>query len=492
MQKLVVFLLFCLPASVLAQSAGGVAGISGVVHDSSGAVLQNAMVVISSASQGQVRSLTTNDAGVFTAPGLIPGPGYQVTVNAQGFAAYELTNINLQVGQNVNLNVNMAVAQSTTSVQVSAVALLVDDSRADVSQVVGERDIMNLPINGRRVDQFVLDTPGVSNDATFGLLSFRGVAGNNAFLLDGNDNTEQFYDENAGRTRIASQVSADAVQEFQVVSANFSAEYGRAMGGVVNTVTKSGTNAFHGGAFYFLRSTGFDAHDPYSSFNPTEHRIQTGATVGGAIKKHKLFYFLSTDITRRNFPMTDSQVKVGVLNPTSQTWVGCGPPATPAQCQAINTLLPRFYGQIPRNADNDLYFGRLDYHLNDRNSLSASFNFLRWLSPNGIQTGLSSTTGAAITGNGDDTVSVRNGKLTWTYVPTSSLVNSFRYGLDTDRQADGFDQAELGGGLNYLDVSVGGVQLGPATYLPRVEPLETRNEFADDLTWTKGTHTVKV
>ena len=122
----------------------------------------------------------------------------------------------------------------------------------------------SLPINGRRVDSFVLLTPGVTNDATFGLLTFRGVAGNNSFLLDGNDNTEQFYDENAGRTRIQSQVSADAVQEFQVVSANFSAEYGRAMGGVVNTVTKSGGNAVHGSAFYFLRSTGFDAHDPYA------------------------------------------------------------------------------------------------------------------------------------------------------------------------------------------------------------------------------------
>jgi hypothetical protein len=492
MRKLVAFLLLSLPAPIFAQSAAGVAGLSGTVYDSSGAVVPNAKVVISSAAQGQVRATTTNEAGVFTAPALLPGPGYKVAVNASGFAPYQLTDIDLQVGQNLSLTVNVTVATETISVEVSAAVQLVDDTKTDVSQVVGEREIMNLPINGRRVDQFVLDTPGVTNDATFGLLSFRGVAGNNSFLLDGNDNTEQFYDENAGRTRIASQISADAVQEFQVVSANFSAEYGRAMGGVVNTVTKSGTNGFHGGAFYFLRSTGFDARDPYSVFNPTEHRIQTGATLGGPIVKDKLFFFLSTDITRRNFPMTDSQVKVGVVDQNAQTWVGCTLPATPAQCAAINPLLPRFYGQIPRTASNDLYFGRLDYHLNDRNTISASFNFLRWLSPNGIQTGLSSTTGAAITGNGDDTVSVRNGKLTWTYVPTSSLVNSFRYGLDTDRQADGFDQAELGGGLNYLDVSVGGVQLGPATYLPRVEPMETRNEFADDVTWTKGTHTVKV
>jgi outer membrane receptor protein involved in Fe transport len=486
-----------LPAVLLAQSAGGVSGITGTVRDASGSVVPNAKVVISSTNQGKLRSIQTNEAGVFTAPALLPGSGYQVTVTAPGFAEYDAKDLVLQVGQNLSLNVSLEVGQTATNVEVTAAAQLVEDTKTDVSQVVDNTEIMNLPINGRRVDSFVLNTPGVTNDSYFGLLSFRGVAGNNSFLLDGNDNTEQFYDENAGRTRIVSQISADAVQEFQVVSSNYSAEYGRAMGGVVNTVTKSGTNEYHGGAFYFLRSTGFDARDTFSAFNPTEHRIQTGGTLGGPIVKDKLFFFLSTDITRRNFPMSDSWVRVGIVNPTTETWVGCGLPATPAQCQAINALLPRFYGQIPRTADNDLYFGRMDYHLSDRNTLSASFNFLRWLSPNGIQTGLSSTTGAGITGNGNDSVAVRNGKLTWTSVPTNSMVNELRYGLDTDRQADTFNQAELGGGLGYLDVAVGGtssstnVQLGPATYLPRVEPLETRNEIADDLTWTKGTHTLK-
>jgi hypothetical protein len=480
-----------LASSCYAQAVGGLAGISGEVHDSSGSVVPNAKVVISAEGHGILRSLQTNGAGAFSAPALAPGPGYQVEVTANGFSTYDAKAINLEVGQNLNLGIALSVGSTTTSIDVNEAAQLLDDTKTDVSSVVGTRDIMNLPINGRRVDSFVLNTPGVTNDATFGLLTFRGVAGNNSFLLDGNDNTEQFYDENAGRTRIASQVSADAVQEFEVVSADFSAEYGRAMGGVVNTVTKSGTNQLHGTAFYFLRSTGFDAHDPYSSFNPTEHRIQTGGTVGGAIIKDKLFYFLSADITRRNFPFVDSQVKVGFVDTANKVWVGCALPATPAQCAAINTLLPRFFGQIPRTASNDLYFGRLDYHLNDKNTLSASFNFLRWLSPNGIQTGLSSTTGAGITGNGDDTVTVRNGKATWTYVPSGSLVNNFRYGLDTDRQADGFDQAELGGGLGYLDVSVAGVQLGPANYLPRVEPLEVRHEFADDVSWVRGHHTIK-
>jgi hypothetical protein len=488
--KLVAPLAVFVCASAFAQS-GGVATISGTVHDPSGSVVPNAKVVISSASQGQVRSITTNSAGVFSAAALIPGPGYTVAVTASGFAENDSRDIDLQVGANLNLNIALTVGQTATSVDVSSAAELLNDSKTDVSQVVGTREIADLPINGRRVDSFVLNTAGVTNDATFGLLTFRGVAGNNSFLLDGNDNTEQFYDENAGRTRIQSQVSADAVQEFQVVSANVSAEFGRAMGGVTNTVTKSGGNEVHGTGFYFLRSTGFDAHDPYSAFNPTEHRVQTGGTVGGAIIKNKLFYFLSADITRRNFPFVDSYVKAGVVDPVNQVWLGCAAPATPAQCAAINALLPRFFGQIPRTASNDLYFGRMDYHLNDRNTFSASFNFLRWKSPNGIQTGLSSTSGAGITGNGDDSVTVRNGKATWTSVIGSSFVNAFRYGLDTDRQADSFDTAELGGGLGYLDVSVNGIQLGPATYLPRVEPLEVRNEFADDVTWVKGKHTIK-
>ena len=323
-------------APIFAQSSAGVAGISGVVKDASGASVPNAKVVISSASQGQVRSLSTNDAGLFSAPALIPGAGYKVTVTAAGFNVYEADNLTLAVGQNLNLNVALAVGASTTEVDVSATAAMVDDTKSDVSTVVDNRQISELPVNGRRVDSFVLLTPGVTNDATFGLLSFRGVAGNNSFLIDGNDNTEQFYDENAGRTRIQSQISQDAVQEFQVVSSDYSAEYGRAMGGVVNTVTKSGGNDYHGSGFYYFRSTGFDARDSFAAFNPSERRVEGGASVGGKLIKDKLFFFLNFDLTHRNFPMVDSYVSATVLNPTTQSFIGCAAPATPAQCSAIN------------------------------------------------------------------------------------------------------------------------------------------------------------
>jgi len=495
---LVLYLFAC--TCLLAQT-GGVAGIAGTVHDATGAVVPNAKVVISTAAQGEIRSITTNDAGVFNAPSLVPGGGYKVTVTAPGFNTYEADKLVLEVGQSLNLNITMAVGTSTTQVEVSATAAMVDDTKNDVSKVVGGLQIQELPVNGRRVDSFALLVPGVSNDATFGLLTFRGVAGNNSFLIDGNDNTEQFYDENAGRTRIQSQISQDAIQEFQVVSDDYSAEYGRAMGGVVNTVTKSGSNDFHGTGFYYYRSTGFDARDPFAVFNgvginPSEKQVEGGATIGGRIIKDKLFFLLNFDLSHRLFPMVDSYVSAGVITTGSDTWAttgsqACGAPATPAQCAAINNLLPRFFGQIPRTDDNDLGFGRLDYHPSDKNTFTAEFNILRWWSPNGIQTGLSSTSGSGINGNGDDSVRVRNGKLGWNLVPASNFVNTFRFGVDTDRQADTFDAAELGSGLGYLDVSVDGVQLGPATYLPRVEPSETRYEFSDDANYIRGNHSLK-
>jgi len=492
----ITLLLLCAAASAFAQSAAGVGGISGVVRDPSGAVVPNAKVVIASDARGVVRTLSTNEAGVFSAPALIPGPGYKVTVSAPGFAPYEASGLELLVGQNMDLQVGLTVGQSASTVEVVGAAPIIEDTKTDVSGVVNEKAIMDLPINGRRVDTFVLLQPDVHQDGTFGLLSFRGVAGQNSFLIDGNDTTEQFYNENAGRTRIASQLSQDAVQEFQVVSANYSAEYGRAMGGVVNTVTKSGTNQVHGTAYWFFRNRTLNAHDPFAFVNPPEVRHQTGASIGGPLIKDKLFYFLNVDFTRRTFPMVDSLNTVAV-NPSTQSWIGCGtasgnqPAATAAQCAAINTLLPRFYGTIPRSLQGDLYFGRMDYHYSDRNNFSASFNYLRNSSPNGIQTGVSSTSGAALNSNGDDYVRVRNGRFTWTAIPTATIVNEFRWGWATDRQADTFDNSLLGQGLGLLQVSVNGTTLGPASYLPRVEPNEQRFQFVDNLTWTKGTHTIK-
>jgi hypothetical protein len=481
-----------------AQSTAGAAAISGVVRDPTGATVPGAKVLIAS-EQGTVREVNTNADGVFTASSLIPGSGYQVTVTATGFAAWVVKDVVLSVGQNLDLKADLKVATANTQVEVTGVAPLVEDTKTDLSQVVDSQQIVDLPINGRRVDNFALLSPGVTNDGNYGLLTFRGVANGNTFLLDGNDNTEQFYVENAGRTRVQSQISQDAVQEFQVVSANFSAEYGQASGGVVNTVTRSGTNDIHGAVYGFYRNDAMEARDPYSAIVAADSRTQAGASVGGAFVRDKFFYFFNTEETRRNDPLIDSVVRSGVIDSVNQVWVGCGtttggsttPLPTTAQCAAINALLPRFFGSFPRKVSEDTGFGRLDYHLSARNSLSASFNFMQFRSPDGLQnTLIASTTGQAINSNGNDYGHVKDGRLEWTSIPTSSLANEFRFGWMSDLEGDDPDLS-LVGPLGLLGVSVHSQSIGPINYLPRVEPRERRIEFADNAVWTKGTHTIK-
>src|SRR4029077_7679992 len=147
-------------------------------------------------------------------------------------------------------------------------------TKTEVSRVIRSTQILNLPINGRRVDTYVLLTPAVVPDGALGLVSFRGMAGGNSFLTDGNDTSNQFFDENAGRTKISTQISQDAVLEFQVLSSGYSAAYGRAAGGIINTVTRSGSNVPFGTAYWFFRNRDFNARDPYAAINPPERRHQ--------------------------------------------------------------------------------------------------------------------------------------------------------------------------------------------------------------------------
>ena len=181
-----------LPPAAFSQAAAGFGGISGIVRDSTGASVPNAEVVIDNGTKGVHRTLKTNEAGLFAAPALVPASGYTVKVTAAGFAPYD-ANVQVEVGQTVDLDIALGIATSATQVEVTAQAQVVDDTKTSLSQVIGTQEIVDLPINGRRVDSFVLLTPGVTSDGTFGLLTFRGIAGGNSFLVDGADTTEQFF-----------------------------------------------------------------------------------------------------------------------------------------------------------------------------------------------------------------------------------------------------------------------------------------------------------
>ncbi len=206
-------LMLCISAgTVWAQGAN--ASIGGTVLDASGSAVPEAEVTIENSSLGLERKVSTTGAGVFSAASLPPAMGYTVTVTKTGFTKYTVAPFDLAVGQQLGLSIVLAVAGTGTAVNdVTSDAPIVETTKTDVSGVVDSNQILNLPINGRRVDSFVLLQPGVTNDATFGLLSFRGQAGGNTFLTDGIDTTNTFYNENAGRTRTYN-ISQDAVQEF--------------------------------------------------------------------------------------------------------------------------------------------------------------------------------------------------------------------------------------------------------------------------------------
>ncbi len=488
-----------LPCLAFPQAAG-LAGISGVVRDASGAAVPGATVTVSNESKGVRRSLETNNSGIFAAPALVPASGYAVTVEKAGFGKYENKDIALAVGQNLDVPVTLNIGQTTTTVEVSANSAAVEDNKTDVSQVINTRQIMELPINGRRVDSFVLLSPAVVPDGTFGLVSFRGVAGHNSFLTDGNDTTNQFYNENAGRTRIASQISQDAVQEFQVISDNFAAEYGHAMGGVINTVTRSGQNQVHGTAYWFFRNRTLNARDRYASFNPPEYRHQSGGSIGGAIKKDKLFYFANIEYTYRNFPLISSVTLSPLFSPAGifqdvqpNGQPTCGAPASAAQCAVAKQFVSTHdFGVVPRTVDSRLGFGKIDWRPSDRNSFSFSVNALRWISPHGIQTQAVLTDGNGIGNNADSTVRTYYGRADWTSIVAPTIVNELRFGWFKDRLFDGaspdFITAQAGlAGLTVASVA----NLNYATSYPRLNPSENRFQYADNLSWTFGRHTTK-
>ena len=488
--------------------------ITGVVQDATGAVIPGAKVTVSNETRGITRNLEANQDGFFSAPSLTPTGGYAVKVEAQGFTLYERKNIELLVGQQLNLPIVLAVAGATQTVEVTDGAPIVETTKTGVSQVVTTAQIDNLPINGRRVDSFVLLTPGVTNDGTFGLVSFRGIAGGNSYLTDGNDTTNTFYNENAGRTRITTQISQDAVQEFQVLTNGYSAEFGRASGGVINTVTRSGGNGVHGTGYWFFRNQDFNALDRYTPpdpnnpsqpLRPEELRNQFGGSISGPIVKDKLFYFANVELTRRDFPLVNRLINPNLFNADGTLRqrdnagrLLCGDPAavprpaTSAECNAAFGILDRQFQTLDRSANSELGFGKIDWRPTDSDSFSFSLNYLRWISPNGIQTQAVLTNGNGIGNNANSTVRTRYGRAQWTRVVAPTAVNEFRFGWFKDRLFDDINPELIPPVTGRLGLTVAGqANLGTAIDYPRLNPSEQRFQFVDTLNWNIGRHNLK-
>ena len=272
------------------------------VKDPKGNVVAGASVTARDQAKGLERSAPNSSDGDYRVVALPPGQ-YTVSVQAPGFATVEAQNVTVTVGQMAELPVALSVAGGKETVTVNAEAELVETTRSSTTDTINQRRIDNLPINGRNYINFALtdsqvlrdNAPSIGAAPTSGLNISGQRARSNLVNVDGADAIDN------STNGVRSTVSQEAVQEFQIIPNSYAAEYGRASGGVVNIVTRSGSNDFHGDVFGFLRNRNFQAVNPFSNVsNPAYTRVQAGTAFGGAIKKDRTFYYFSYEVTRRH------------------------------------------------------------------------------------------------------------------------------------------------------------------------------------------------
>jgi hypothetical protein len=374
-RTLKVFSMSCV-ALLLAANCFGQGGVATGdlrvnVKDPSGNVVTNATVTVQDAAKGVARSATSDGEGGYSVRLLPPGT-YTVIVESKGFTKVQSTGVTVTVGGLVELPIALSVSGTKEIVEVTSQAELVETSRTSTTDTIGQRRIDNLPINGRNYINFTLtdsqivrdNAPNTGAAPTSGLNMSGQRARSNLVNVDGADATDNSVNG------VRSTVSQEAVQEFQIITNNYAAEYGRAAGGVVNIITRSGSNDFHGDVYGYLRNRNFQAVNPFSTVsNPAYTRVQAGVAFGGAIKKDKTFYYFAYEVTRRhetgfssigqnNFGLLDNvdlsnafalpggTIQQGV-NATAdqQTYFAQTLPAAEATLAGISPALAAGYGQ---------------------------------------------------------------------------------------------------------------------------------------------------
>ncbi|WP_419806214.1 carboxypeptidase regulatory-like domain-containing protein [Terriglobus sp.] len=474
----------------LGAQGGNQGTLQGTVIDASGALLPDAVVTVMNPARGTSVSVHTSDRGTFTLPAL-PVGFYNVTIEHAGFGTVERRNVDVEVGNRVDLPVTLPVAASAAVVEVTTGAPVVDIARTNVAESVNERAVANLPVLGRNFLDFVLLTPGVTRDVRGGDLSFAGQRGTlNSLTIDGADNNNTFYGQTLGRTgsgRAPYQFSQDAVQEFQVNTSTFAPEFGRAGGALINVVTKSGTNQFHGTGFEFYRDRSLNANDQVYSLQrnyflrglrstapikPGYHFHQFGGNVGGPVLHDKLFFFFDYDGQRNT---------VGI--PVALTIPSIAAP-TAAQTAAINYLTARS-GTYLTQFNQDVYLGKLDYRINAANLISARYNGQRFTGTNLENSG----TASAQEHTGNSNVNTDTFALELNTQFNQHFLNQLRGSYQRDNEpglanSQNAEAAVRQNGTTLLTV-------GRNNFSPRETTLH-RQQYADSISYIASTHTIKL
>ncbi len=496
-----VFCLFVLAAFAVAapaqtQITSGT--IQGVVTDEAGAVVPGATVEAKNLETNFSRMSVTDSEGRFTLLQLPPGR-YTVNVTQSGFAALNVEPFPVTVGQAISLDLKLQVSGVTERVTVAAIPT-VDTLKTESSTTLNAATVTNTPILGRKFEDLLTLTPGVSvvqgpdgDEITFA--GQRGIYNN--VSLDGGDYNNGFFGEQVGGQRAAIDITLEAVQEFQVIATGANAEFGRSAGGIINVITKSGTNEFHGSTFFFQRHEKMTSNasdgQPLTDFN----RQQFGGTVGGPIQKDRSFFFLAFEHVRENLTRANLSGQIGptpcpVAAPTilaNEALI-----AANADCQrlALTNFIRTSVGSeealpVLRPVRNTAFLAKLDWNVNSSNKLGVSYNFDH--SKNENQTFDVPTYGNSANGTeGPSKINVFNVNFFTFLSPTKVNEAHFTYGRE-ERPRNAVPSSLL------ADTAIGFVtnfRFGNPFFLqPNVDELIWRTHLKDNFSIVKGSHTIK-
>jgi hypothetical protein len=519
--SLILIAAFLFGVAVYAQVTTGT--ISGTVSDNTGAVLPGAKLEILNEDTGAMRTVQTGAAGRYSAPSLGLGK-YQVTSSLEGFQTQVHKGIELTVGREAVVNFDLAVGSISQKVEVTGEAPLVESTSSSLSSTVDDRTIRELPLNGRSYDQLALLQPGIvalgggtsksgfdyGSGKRFSVAGSRGSS--NSFLLDGTDINDHANGTPGGAA--GGNMGVEGIREFKILTNNYNAEYGRASGAVISSVTRSGTNNLHGSAFEFLRNSHLDARnffDPGSS-PPPFRRNQFGGSIGGPIKKDKTFFFGTYEGLRQALANTvisfvpSVDVKRGILPGNQIVTVGA----------AIKPFLALFpdpnrntfadgsaeYIFAPLVATNEDYFmTRIDHQLSAKHNLFGRYSF-------DTDSVNNPSNGSLPNFQSRNTALRQYSTLQMSSILSPALLNNLLFAYNRSRQtSDVLPTSPLGPEFSFVPgrpigvIQTGGASgvvsainpfanAGTATTVPRLWAYNLF-QFGDDVTYVKGMHSFK-
>lgn len=453
-----------------AQTEAATGVITGVIADPKGAAIPGAAIHLENVDTRVQRSLLSNEQGLYRAA-LLPLGNYTIRVEMPGFAVMQRTGIHLGVGQELSINVAMEISTLAETVNVTEEAPPVETTRYDRTQVIEQQSIADLPINGRDFTDFAALAPTVESVST-GNGKRISVGGGSALAtgltIDGADYKASFRGMQTGAVSPYI-LTEEAVSEFEVVRAGFAPEFGRSMGGRINVVTKAGGNDFHGGAFYYYRGSELATNDALN--RPLDFRTQQfGGSLGGPIKKQKLFFFTAYDQQQQSLPLF-------ISIPTSLV-------------QAVDAVAPQLKidqqsGSFQQTNNGINYFAKVDYNITSNHTLSGRFNYL-----NGQQANITNNPNVALGNETSQQGYVYNFMTNYNAVFGQKL-NELRWELSRDNQP--IQNNPLGAGYPNARVIVNGISysLGGPGY--EQNPFyQNRDEIMDNFSYLTGPHSYKI